>query len=264
MKRTQVKSAVDEANRNFEAGNFQKALDTYHTTHEKYPKDSETLKNYTETIESVKTQGDKAFDTGNFVQAQITYELLLKNFPRFSKFAHLLTFKEGFLVTRIRNCQIYQAEKQAQYCLKTRDFQLGIDAYKSLIDQYPSDKTVRNRYTSLLESIKGQADLDFERKDFASAGRAYRILLKSYSSLNHVQRFLSYTAGLLKARIETCRKRLFEEGLEQYRSGDLTRAISTWKNILTFDPEDSEVKKATEKAIYQNRNLKKSSRDNNK
>lgn len=264
VKRTQVKSAIDEAHQSLEARDFQKALDTSQSTYKKYPKDPETLQNYIESIEFVKAQGDKAFDTNNFVQAQITYELLLKNFPRFSDFANLLSFKKAFVVTRIKNSRMHQAEKQAQYVLETRNFQGGIDVYRSLVQQYPSDKTVRNRYLSFLELIKGQADVDFERKDFAPAGRTYRILLKNYSSLNHLKRFLSYDAELLKARIETCRKILFEEGLEQYRSGDLNRAISTWKNVLTFDPENLEVKKATDKAIFQSESLKKIKSGDNK
>ncbi len=264
VKRTHVKSAIDEAHKNLEAGDFQKALDTYQSAYRKYPKDSEVLKNYIETIESVKTRGDKTFDTNNFIQAQIQYELLLKNLPRFSDFAHLLSFNEVYLVTRIKNGRVHQAEKQVESLLKARDFQGGIDIYKSLIQQYPSDSTVRNSCLNLLESIKRQADLDFEGKGFTAAGRAYRVLLKNYSSLNHLKRFLSYKAGLLKARIETCRKILFEKGLEQYRSGDLTRAISTWKDILSFDPENQEVKKATDKAVFQSRNLKKIKSDGNR
>jgi hypothetical protein len=108
-----------------------------------------------------------------------------------------------------------------------------------------------------LESIKRYADLDFKRKEFSSAGRTYRILLKNYISLNHLKRFLSYNAGLLDTGIDTCRKMLFEEGLEQYRSGNLSQAISIWRDILTFDPENLEVRKATDKAIFQTGNLKK-------
>jgi hypothetical protein len=62
---------------------------------------------------------------------------------------------------------------------------------------------------------------------------------------------------VLDKAIETCRKILFEDGLEKYRSGNLSQAISIWRNILTFDPENLEVKKATDKAIRQARNLEK-------
>jgi tetratricopeptide (TPR) repeat protein len=264
VKRTQVKSAVDEAHQELRSGDFQKALDTYQLAYKKYPKDSEMLKNYIGAIESMKAQGDEAFGRENFAQAQITYDLLLKNFPRFSDFANLLSFKKNFLVTRLKMSRMLPAEKQARSCLKNGDVQKGIDIYRGLIQQYPWDTTVRNGYVSLLESIKGQADLDFKRKDFAQAGRTYRILLKNYSFLNHLNRFFSYNAGLLDTGIETCRKILFEDALEQYRSGNLSQAISIWKNILTFDPENLEVKKAMDKAILQTRNLEKIKSDDTK
>jgi tetratricopeptide (TPR) repeat protein len=257
VKRTQVKSTIDGAHQELRSGDFQKALDTYQLAYKKYPKDSEMLRNYIETIESMKIQGDKAFDTENFVQAQIIYDLLVKNFLRFSDFAHLLSFKENSLVTRLKMSRMLQAEEQAQSFLKSGDFQRGIDIYKGLSQQYPSDTMVRDRYISLLESIKGQADLDFKRKDFALAGRAYRILLRNYSSLSHLKRSLSYNPGLLDTGIETCRKILFEDGLDHYRSGNLSQAVAIWRNILTFDPENLEVKKAVDKAILQTENLKK-------
>lgn len=259
-----MKSASDEAHQELRSGDFQKALDTYQLAYKKYPKDSEMLKNYIETIESMKAQGDEAFGRGNFAQAQITYDLLLKNFSRFSDFANLLSFKKNFLVTRLKMSRMLPAEKQARSYLKSGDVEKGIDIYRGLIQQYPWDTTVRNGYVSLLESIKGQADLEFERKDFAQAGRTYRILFKNYSSLNHLNRFLSYNAGLLNTRIETCRKILFEDALEQYRSGNLGQAVSIWRNILTFDPENLEVKKATDKAILQIRNLEKIELDDTK
>jgi len=257
VKKTQLKSAIDEAHQELSSGDFQKALDTYQLTYKKYPEDPEILKNYIGTIESMKAQGDKAFDTENIVQTQIIYDLLLKNFARFSDFAQMLSFTENFLLTRLKMSRMHQAEKQVQSFIKKGDFQKGIDIYGGLSQQYPSDTMVRNRYVSLLESIKEHADLNFKRKDFSLAGRTYRILLKNYSSLSHLKRFLSYNAGLLDTGIDTCRKMLFEEGLEQYRFGNLSQAISIWRDILTFDPENLEVRKATDMAIFHIGNLKK-------
>ena len=264
VKRTQVKSTIDEAHQELSSGDFQKALDTYQSVYKKYPQDPEMLQKYIETIESMKARGDKAFDTENFFQAQITYDLLMKNFSRFSDFAHLLSFKESFLATRLKMGRVLQAEKQVQSFLKNGDFQKGIDIYRSLTQQYPSDTTVSNLYISLLESFKGQADLDFKRKDFAAAGRTYRILLRNYPSLSHLKRSLSYDTGLLDTGIETCRKILFEDGLDHYRSGNLSQAISIWRDILTFDPENLEVKNATDKAVLQSGNMKKIKSDDTK
>ena len=264
VKRTEVKSATEEAHEKLRSGDFQKALDTYQSVYQKCPKDPEMLESYVKTIEYIKAHGDEAFDRENFVPTQIAYDLLLKNFPRFNDFSSLLSFKKDFLVTRLKMSRMLQAEKQAQSCLKSGDVQKGIDIYRGLIQQYPWDTMVRYFYVSLLESIKGQADLDFKRKDFARAGRTYRILLKNYPSLSHLERFLSYNAGLLDTGIETCRKILFEDALEQYRSGNLGQAVSIWRNILTFDPENLEVKKATDKAILQIRNLEKIELDDTK
>lgn len=165
------------------------------------------------------------------------------------------------MVTRLKVTRMQQAEKEVQSFLKSGDFQKGIDVYRPLIQQYPSDTAVRNRYVSLLGSIKGHADPGLKHEDFPAAGRTYRILLKNYSTLSHFKRFLSYNAGLLDTGIETCRKMLFEEGLEWYRSGNLSQAISIWRDILTFDPENLEVRKAIDRAIFQTGNLKKISSD---
>ncbi len=261
VKRTSVKSAVDEAHQEYSSGDFQRALDTYQSTHKRYPKEPGVLKDYIATIESIKAQADKAFDKGNIVQAEITYDLLLKNFTRFNDFANLLSFKEDFLVARLKMSRIHQAEKQVAPLMKSNDFQKGIDVYGALFQQYPSDKMVRTRYVNLLESIKRHADVDFEHKDLSSAGRTYRTLLKNYPSFSQFSRFLTYSARSLDTGIETCRKMLFEEGLKQYRSGNLSQAISIWRDILTFDPENLEVRKAADMAIIQTGNLKKISSD---
>jgi len=263
-KRIQVKSAMKETHQEMMSGNFQKALDTSHSAYQKYPKDPEILKNYINTIKHIKARGDEAFDRENFVQAQITYDLLLEHFPRFIPFINQLSFERNDLITRHKMSQILEAEKQARSSLKKGDIQKAIDIYKDLYRQHPRDIMVRDRYIRCLESIKGQADLDFKREDLALAGRTYKILLKHYSSLNRLGRSLSYNSGLLNIKIENCRKILFENGLEKYRSGDLGQAISIWRSILTFNPENPEVKKAVDRAILQSKNLERNKLDDTK
>jgi tetratricopeptide (TPR) repeat protein len=158
VKRTQMKNAIDEAHQELRSGDFQKALDTYQLKYQKYPKDSEMLKSYIKTIDYIKARGDEAFDAEDFDQAQITYDLLLKNFPRFSNFANKLSFKKEFLIKRLMKSRIFVSDKQAQSCLKRGDLQKGIDIYKDLYQQYPSETMVRNRYIRILELIKGQGD----------------------------------------------------------------------------------------------------------
>ena len=48
---------------------------------------------------------------------------------------------------------------------------------------------------------------------------------------------------VLNKKIRSCKRILFENGLEQYRAGNLSRAVSIWKSVFAFDPEDQEIKK---------------------
>jgi tetratricopeptide (TPR) repeat protein len=253
-KRIQLKSTLSEAQQDLMSGDFQKALDAYQFAFQKHREDGEILNRYIGAIESIKTSGDGAFDRKDFAQAQIIYDLLLKNFPRFSEFASLLSFERNLLVTRLRLSRMLGVEKQGQSCLKRGEIQKAIDIYRDLHLQYPWDPIVRDRYIRILESIKGRADAAFRNDDLALAGWTYKLLLKNYPS--HLARLLSYNNELLDAKIESCRKILFENGLEQYRFGNLPQAISVWRSILTFDPENPEVKKAVDTAILQSRNLK--------
>jgi tetratricopeptide (TPR) repeat protein len=256
-----VKSALGKAQQSLTLGEFQKALDAYQLAYRKCP---ETLDRYIQAIGYIKTAGDEAFDREDFGRAQAIYELLLKNFSRFNDFANLLSFERNSLIKRLGMSRMQGVEKQVQYHLKRGDFQTAIDAYGELYLQYPSDPFVQDSYLRVLESIKFTADVAFINNKFALAGLIYKILLKNYPSPIHLRRLLTYNSELLDVKIENCRKILFENGLERYRSGNLPQAISIWRSILRFDPENPEVKKAVDTAILQSRNLERKRENNTK
>jgi Tfp pilus assembly protein PilF len=141
--------------------------------------------------------------------------------------------------------------------LAAGDFQKTIETYKEVYQQNPKDAMVRNNYIKSLEAIKRSGDQAFERKDFALAGRSYGILRRNYPHFSDLNRSLSWRRKFLNDRIRNCRKILFENALEQYRSGNLSNATAIWKSILEFDPENAEVKKAVDTATMQLKNLEK-------
>jgi tetratricopeptide (TPR) repeat protein len=252
-----VRSTLDEAHRSLITGDFQKALDAYQSAHEKDPKDREILSSYIQAIESIKTSGDEAFNRKDFVQSRTIYEVLAGNFPRFGSFAKQLSFEKHSIIKRVELSRRLVLEEQVQSSLKKGDLQKAIDSNKDLYLQYPGDALARDRCVRILEAIKERADFSFQKGDFALAGGTYRLLLKNHSSFNRISSLLSYNSKSLDAKIKHCRKVLFGEGLEQYRSGNLTQAISVWKSILAFVPEDPEVNKAVATAQFQSRNLEK-------
>jgi tetratricopeptide (TPR) repeat protein len=252
-----VKNTLHEAHQHLLSGDFQKALDLYQWAHEKDPRDAEILNSYIQAIEYIKTSGDEFFNRNDFVRSQTLYDMLVGNFPRFSGFANQLSFEKQSVIKRLGLSRALIVDEQAQSCLKKGEFQKALDFNRDLYLQYPEDAAARYRCVRILEAIKERADLAFQRSDFALAGATYRILLKNYSFFSRIDSLLSYDSKLLDAKIKHCRKILFGVGLEQYRSGNLIQAISVWKSILAFVPEDPEIKKVVDTAILQSRNLEK-------
>ena len=95
----------------------------------------------------------------------------------------------------------------------------------------------------------------FSREDFASSGRAYYVLLKNKSACRELFRELSPDSGHLHARLRDCSSHLSQRALAEYRKGNLAEAISIWKSILVFDPNNARIMKAINTATAQMKNL---------
>ena len=96
----------------------------------------------------------------------------------------------------------------------------------------------------------------FDREDFISAGKLYRILLDNYPDFKPFAHLLSFNIETLNSRITDCSLTLFKGALEKYRKGNLADAISIWEQILSYDPENLEVKRAIDTANTQLKSLK--------
>jgi tetratricopeptide (TPR) repeat protein len=240
-----------------EGGRFQKAIDLCKEISQKYPRNPSVRSGYIKILESIKSSGDGAFERNDFKLAGNIYEILVKNWVHFSDLSQSLSFKKNFLENKIKTTRCLFIEEQVSSHLKAGEFRKAIDLCKEIYQKYPQDPTVRTGYIKTLESIKSGGDRAFEKSDFALAGCAYGLLLKNYSSAGRLNGSLSFNREGLTARMGDCKKFLFENGLQQYRSGNLNQAISLWKSILVFDPENQEIKKAVDLASLQSKNLQK-------
>jgi outer membrane protein assembly factor BamD (BamD/ComL family) len=240
-----------------EAGNFQSALNLYKEMYQKWPQGPHVRSGYIKTLESIKSRGDQAFEKKDFHLAEKNYEILVRNWVLFSDFRQSLSFRKTLLEKRIKTSRCLFAEEQASSHLRAGEFRKAIDLCKEVYKKYPQDPAVRNGYIRILESIKANGDRAFAGRDFALAGTVYEVVLRNVSSVSRLNGSLSFSKEGLTARISDCRKVLFEDGLKQYRSGNLNHAISLWKSILTFDPENQEIKKAVTMATLQLENLEK-------
>jgi tetratricopeptide (TPR) repeat protein len=260
-KREQIQRDTDhgsgQAQMEVEAGRFQRAIDICKEIYQKYPQDPAVQSSYIRTLESIKSSGDWAFERKDFEMAGNIYEILAKNWSHFADLSLSLSFKRSFLGEKAKTSRCLFVRGQVSSYLKAGEFQRAIDIYKEIYQKYPQDPAVRSGYIRTLESIKNNGGLAFGKGDFALAGWVFEILLKHVSSVNHLNGPRSFDRDGLTAKIKTCKRNLFENGLEQYRSHNLDQAISIWKSILTFDPADQEIKMVVDKATLQLENLQK-------
>jgi tetratricopeptide (TPR) repeat protein len=253
----QTDYVYEYARKEIEVGNFQYAINLYKEVYQKWPQGPNVRSGYIKTLELIKSGGDQAFERNDFKLAEKSYEVLLRNWDHFSDLSQFLSFRETFLEKKLKTSRCLLTEEQVSSHLKVGDFRKAVDLCKEVYKKYPQDSTVRNGYIRTLESIKTNGDRAFDGRDFALAGSVYEIVLRNVSSVSHLNGSLSFSKEGLTEKISNCKKVLFENGLKQYRSGNLNQAISLWKSILTFDPENREIKKAVNMATLQLENLQK-------
>lgn len=147
------------------------------------------------------------------------------------------------------------ALRESEQDIRKRDFDGALGVYSAALQKYPGDRGLLKHYLKAAEDIRDAADGDFDREEFAASGRTYAVLLRNYPRLQEINGDLSFDRKYLQARLKECSDRLSERALVQYRQGNLTAAISLWKNILEFEPENAGVKKAIDTASTQLKNL---------
>lgn len=91
--------------------------------------------------------------------------------------------------------------------------------------------------------------------DYGFAGQNFRTVLDAYPAESKLVGKIKSSEKVLKAHLETCSNELMEQGLEQYRRGELEKAIKTWKTIIAFSADHKGAEKAIATATVQEKSL---------
>ncbi len=257
LKKAEVDFRLRNTDRYLVQGDFQKAIDAYKGAYRRYPEDQMILNNYIDAIKYIKNTADSSFDMEDFAGAEIIYGILFNNYQDFKGFYSLLPFDREELITRINNSRINVIRSQTQNYIASGDFQKAIDACNVMYTKYPQDKVLTRSYIETIETIKNTAIMAFNKEDFVYAGKIYHILLNNFHNFTEFASLLSFNTNYLNTRITACSKALFNKGLEQYRKGNLNKAIYLWESLLAFDPDNADAMKAIDTANTQLRNLEK-------
>jgi tetratricopeptide (TPR) repeat protein len=151
--------------------------------------------------------------------------------------------------------EIERTRMESEQYVVDGDYKSAMDVYTDANRKHPKHPMLSTNYQKTIEDIHRAADEAFTREDFASSGRAYFVLLKNYPYYQELILELSFDKGVLHARLEDCSSHLSQRALADYRKGNLAEAISIWKSILAFDPNNSGIAKAIDTATIQLKNL---------
>ena len=158
------------------------------------------------------------------------------------------------LVDRV-SMDVDRTRAESEQYVVQHDYKSALHVYADACRKYPNNRMLLTNYHKAIEDIHRAADEAFSREDFALSGRASYVLLKNYPYFQELVPELPFDKTFLHARLEDCGSNLSQRALTQYRKGNLAEAISTWKSILLFDPNNAGIMKAITTATIQLKNL---------
>jgi tetratricopeptide (TPR) repeat protein len=232
-------------------GNFQKAIDICKEAYLKNPRGKELQANYIRTVEEIKRTADRALGRQDYVLAGSIYRVLSNNYADFKAFAARLTFKKSYLEATLKYCRIAVLDGQAQQDLKAGDFAKALETYQTALKEFPADVGLAANYLRTVHEIKAAGDKARADKDFARCGKVNTLLLKNFPSWEGLQPAVAFARTDLVEAVAACRDSLTKTGLTEYRRGNLAKAIAVWEDLLAFDPDNAEIKKAVDTAKTQ-------------
>jgi tetratricopeptide (TPR) repeat protein len=226
------------------AGDFQKALDGFKEARKSNPDGKKLTSDYIRIVEEIKGAADRASGQRDYARARGLYRLLLKNHSDFEPFAPKLTFHKGDLETALKKCRVALVDAPARQALKGGNFARALGIFRAARKDDPEDADLTAGYLGMVADIKAAGDKALSEQDFVPAGRANVCLLKNYASFASLRPDVAFSREALTDAVAACRESLTKSGLAEYRKGNPVKAIAVWENLLSFDPDNAEIKKA--------------------
>lgn len=111
-------------------------------------------------------------------------------------------------------------------------------------------------YIIAINELIGSGEESFRNEDYEHAGRIFRNVLEHYPREESLIIRLKRPPEVIESYIGICSEELMDKGLLEYRDGNLANAIGIWSEILLFNPDFPDAKKAIETATTQLKNLR--------
>jgi tetratricopeptide (TPR) repeat protein len=245
-----------QSKRLIEAARYREAIDLYKSARRDYPKDNSIAADYARTLDRIFGVAGAAMARGDFATAEGIYLVLVRGAPDFSGIAPPPSFTRASLDAGLKSSRIAICVQRTRLNIRTGEFRKAIQGLRDLIKAFTRDPEASAKAVGGLENILAAADEATAKADFARGGVAYYSLWKSYPLFPGAEKSVSFNRERLDAGLSECRTAMTRQGLEHYRKGELSAAISVWRSLLLFDPENGQIKKSIESASAQLKKIK--------
>jgi len=141
-----VRASIQEADlaqKQMDAGRYQKALDLYDMAHRRSPQDQELLQNYMASVEKIRSDAQQAMDQQDYVSAGRSYHVLLKNYSNFQRLGGTLSFDAADIDENLANCKKCIA-KQGFEAYRNGDLDEAIALWEALLEIDPGNTEIQD------------------------------------------------------------------------------------------------------------------------
>ncbi|HRD01618.1 MAG TPA: hypothetical protein PLP57_03105 [Candidatus Saccharicenans sp.] len=245
-----------EADQALVSGQYAQALDIYKTQLDREPDNKKIQAAASGALEEIKRQSDQARIQDRHALAMDGYLLLLKDYDYFSRILPDLSFSPEELEQHLRECRLGNYLTQIEQSLKAKKYEQASNLLLEASKESPGDVRLKKQAERLLTELKSSGDKSLADLDFARAGWYYGLARKNWTKFKAYTGQLSFKLEDLSSAIKVCSQQLTNQGMIEYRKGNLKGAISIWESILTFDPENEQIKKAIQTARAQLQQIK--------
>lgn len=146
-------------------------------------------------------------------------------------------------------------KKNIDALVEKEEFARALEVIKGQVKSGKSELSFRNQYVASLNGLARKGVRLFSEKDYAPAGINFRKVMNHFPTHRAIWADMHYSPEDIRSYIKTCAEKLMEEGLMEYRKGNLEKAISIWETILKFNSTYSEAKRTIDTATIQLKNL---------
>jgi tetratricopeptide (TPR) repeat protein len=146
--------------------------------------------------------------------------------------------------------------KMVAALIQDGDYTKAVDLIKVELEKGKHEITYEGLYIASINGLIENGMKYYADGDYGHAGITFTKAIENYPSSRSLMVRIKNSPEEIRSYIKTLTERLMEEGLKEYRNGNLGDAISTWRKIIEYLPNHSEANKMIDITTVQMKNLK--------